>query len=216
MFVQLQSCHSPCKVCPGSKIVSRRSLRQWLHMIQKSQTLSKPLTALPSWKRMQRQSPGGSTSARSWNILGHSDGSTRCGPMVQGHLMTMETQDVDLIRFQSPEDEKARSAVPLRFPCEQYHKGITKWIDNLWDESNMSAHNKLVRIHCKAGSLSVRLVFENKSQVAGLLWPDIKMMVSLLRSPSPASSSNMGSSYGSLQDLGTYLDIVMAPQHWVP
>ena len=28
--------------------------------------------------------------------------------------------------FSSPEDEQARSAVLLRFLCEQYHKGITK------------------------------------------------------------------------------------------
>ena len=38
--------------------------------------------------------------------------------------------------FSSPEDEQARSAVLRRFPCEQYHKGITKCINNLWEESN--------------------------------------------------------------------------------
>ena len=41
-------------------------------------------------------------------------------------------------------DEHARSAVLLPFPSEQYHKGITKWITNLWEESNMPADNKLL------------------------------------------------------------------------
>ena len=64
----------------------------------------------------------------------------------------------------NPDDEHARSAVLLRFPCEQYHKGIKKWINNLCDKSNMPAHNKHVTIHCKAGSLSARLVFETRSK----------------------------------------------------
>ena len=50
--------------------------------------------------------------------------------MAQGHLMTVEIRGVDLT-FSSPEDEQARSAVLRLFPCEQYHKWITKWIDNL-------------------------------------------------------------------------------------
>ena len=54
----------------------------------------------------------------------------------------------------------------------------------------MSAHNKPVRIHCKAGSVSVRLVLEHTSQMSKTflflkhelnvktLLLDIKMMVS--------------------------------------
>ena len=49
----------------------------------------------------------------------------------------------------STEDEQPRSGV----------KGITNWIDNFWEESNMRVCKKLVRIHCKAGSVSVMLVF---------------------------------------------------------
>ena len=63
------------------------------------------------------------------------------GPMAKGRLLTTGTQDVDLIRAQAPEDEQARSTVLLRFPCEQYHKAVTKWIHNLWEESNMPAFN---------------------------------------------------------------------------
>ena len=108
----------------------------------------------------------GPDSARSWNLLGHSDGSTATGSL--GSHGPGSSDDIRNTRrrfdtFSSPEDGQARSAVPQRFPCEQYHKGITKWIDNLCDESNMSAQNKPVKIHCKAGSVSVRLVFETRA-----------------------------------------------------
>ena len=86
------------------------------------------------------------------------------GPMAQDHLMTTETQDAGLILSLVPEDEQARSAILLRFPCEQDHKGITKWINTLWEGSNMPAYNKRVRIHCKAGSVSARLVFETRAK----------------------------------------------------
>ena len=45
----------------------------------------------------------------------------------------------------SPADEHARSAVLLRFPCEQYHTGITKWINTLWERSNMPADSWLTK-----------------------------------------------------------------------
>ena len=64
----------------------------------------------------------------------------------------------------STEDEQSRSAVLLGFLCEQYHKGITKWINNLCEESNMPADSGPDTIHCKAGSMSVRLVSESRSK----------------------------------------------------
>ena len=48
---------------------------------------------------------GSPDSTSSWNFLGHSDSSTATGslePMAQGHLMTIEIQDEDLIRSQAP------------------------------------------------------------------------------------------------------------------
>ena len=81
-------------------------------------------------------------------------------PMAQDHLMTDRNTRRRLNISSSPEDEHARSAVSLRFACEQNHKGITKWINNHWIPSNMPADSRLVTIHCKAGSMSVRLVFE--------------------------------------------------------
>ena len=105
----------------------------------------------------------GPDSARSWNILGHSDGSTATGSLgshgpglSDGNRHTRRRLDT----FSSPEDEHARSAVLLQFPCEQHHTGVTNWINNLWEKTNMPAYNKPVRIQWKAGSLSARLVFE--------------------------------------------------------
>ena len=83
--------------------------------------------------------------------------------MAQIHLMTTGTRR-RLHPSSSAEDEQARSAVLLRFLCEQYLKGITQWIDTLWEESDMPAYNKLFRNHCKAGSVSVRLVFETRGK----------------------------------------------------
>ena len=108
-----------------------------------------------------------SGSGPTWNILGHSDGSTATGSLgSHGPGSSDDNRNTRrrLNTFSSPEDEQSRSAVLLRFPNEQYHRGITKWIDNLWEESNMQACNKSVRIHCKAGSVSVRLVFETRAK----------------------------------------------------
>ena len=108
----------------------------------------------------------GSDSARSWNILGHSNGSTAAGSLgSHGPGSSDDSRNTRrrLDTFSGPEDEQARSAVLQRFPCEQYHKGITKWINNIWEESNMPAFNKPVRNHCKAGSVSVRLVLETRA-----------------------------------------------------
>ena len=86
------------------------------------------------------------------------------GPMALGRPMTTGITRRRLDTSSSTADEHVRSAVLLRFPCEQYHKGITKWMNTLWEESNTPADNRPVRIHCKAGSTSVRLVFESRAK----------------------------------------------------
>ena len=105
-----------------------------------------------------------SGSARSWPSVEQVDGSTAAGPHGPGSSDDNRNTRRRLDTLSSTEDEQSRSAVLLRFPCEQYHKGITKWIDNLWEETNMPTFNKPVRIHCKAGSVSVRLVFETRAK----------------------------------------------------
>ena len=72
-------------------------------------------------------------SARSRNILGHGDGSTATGSLGPGSSDDNRNTRRGLHAFSRPEDEHARSAVLLRFPCEQYHTGITNWINNLWE-----------------------------------------------------------------------------------
>ena len=65
----------------------------------------------------------GSSSARSWNIHGHSDGSTATGSLgSHGPGSSDDNRNTRrrLDAFSSPEDEQARSAVLLRSPCEQY------------------------------------------------------------------------------------------------
>ena len=106
----------------------------------------------------------GSGSARSWKVLGHGDGSTAPGSHGQGSSDDSRNTRRRLDTFSSPEDEHARSAVLLRFPCEQYHTGITNWINNLWQKSSIPTYNKPVRIHCKACSVSARLVFETRAK----------------------------------------------------
>ena len=67
----------------------------------------------------------------------------------------------DTIRSQS---RTVQLYIFLRFPCEQYHIGITKWINTLWETSNIPAHNKPVTIHRKASSVTARLVFETRAK----------------------------------------------------
>ena len=105
-----------------------------------------------------------SGSARSCSTLEQVDGSTAAGSHGPGSSDDHRNTRRRLDTSHSTEDEQSRSAVLLRFPCEQYLKGITKWIDTLRDESNMQACNKPVRIHCRAGFVSVRLVFETRGK----------------------------------------------------
>ena len=104
----------------------------------------------------------GSGSARSWNLLGHGDGSTATGSLgSHGPGSSDDNRHTGrrLDTFSSPEDEHARSAVLLKFPCEQYHAGVSSMcIISTWEKSNIPAHNKPIRVHCKTGGLSARLV----------------------------------------------------------
>ena len=92
-----------------------------------------------------------SGSARSWPSLEQVDGSTAAGShgpwSSSDHRNTRRRLDVS----SNFDDEHARSAVLLRLPCEQYHKGVTKWINILCEESNMPADSRPVTIHCNAG-----------------------------------------------------------------
>ena len=118
-------------------------------------------------------------------MLGHSSGSTATGslgPMAQGHLMIIGIRDVDLILFSSPEDEHARSAVLLRFPCEQYHTGITNWINNLWE--NQAFQPIINPSELLPSRFRVSETRNSKPEPSvRTLRPDIMMMASPLKLP---------------------------------
>ena len=111
-------------------------------------------------------------------------------PMAQSHLMTVPKQ-VDgstaagfhgpgssddnrntrrrLDTFSSPEDEQPRRAGLLRFPCEQYHKGISKWIKDLGEKANMSADSRHVVIIVKQVPCRSGLFFEARAKCQELI-----------------------------------------------
>ena len=106
-----------------------------------------------------------SGSARSWNILGHSDGSTAAGSLgSHGPGSSVDNRNTQrrLNTSSSTEDEQSRGAVLFRFPCEQYLKGLTKWIDTLWEESNFWRVTDLSEVIAK--QVSSRLVFETRGK----------------------------------------------------
>ena len=132
-----RSCHCSCKVCPGSKIVFRRSLPDSGHLFCKKKMLQKLLAAsqprLPHWKQVQLL-PQAAPARHALGIyldrvltpqpLGP------LGPMAQDLLTMTGTQDADLMLSLNPDDENARSAVVLHFPCEQIHAGVSTWFES--------------------------------------------------------------------------------------
>ena len=126
-----------------------------------------------------------SGSARSWPTLEHVDGSTAARFHGPGSSDDNKNTRRRLDPSSSAEDEQSRSAVLFRFPCEQYLKGVTQWIDTLWDESGMLACDKPTRIHCKAGSVSVRLL-KHEANVKTLLTVK-RMMAFLIQSTVPSA-----------------------------
>ena len=53
-----------------------------------------------------------------------------------------------------PDDENARSAVLLRFPCEQCLPGMHAWL-----KKTLAPTDQLERVHCKRGTESARLPY---------------------------------------------------------
>ena len=112
-------------------------------------------------------------SARSSNVLGQSNGSTATGSL-GSHGPGSSDDNWNTRRrldtFTSPEDEHARSAVLLRFPCEQYHTGITNWIKNFWKNQTFQSvinPSELLQSRFCVGQTRIR----NKSQMSGLCGP---------------------------------------------
>ena len=82
-----------------------------------------------------------------------------------------------LYTFSSPDDEQARSAILLQFPCEHYHKGVTKWIDNLWEKSSMCQPTTILSEFIAKQVLCRPHSYLKQEPNVRTLWPDKKMMV---------------------------------------
>ena len=150
--------------CPGWIRTSQKHLEILRLDLRRWNALSTHMCKLETGAAAGSSGPN---SARSWNMPGHSDGSTATGSLgSHGPVLSDDNRNTRrrLDTFSILEDEHARSAVSPRFPCEQYHTGVTNWINSVWEKSNVSACNKPVRIHCKTGSLSSRLVFETRAK----------------------------------------------------
>ena len=120
-------------------------------------------------------------SARSWNIFGQSTGSTATGslgPMTLGHHVTIVIRGVDQILLQFLKTNV--HGVPSDYDSllNNTTKGIQSGSIHFWEESNRPAHNEPVRIHCKAGSVSARFVFETRAKCQDSVARFLKMIVS--------------------------------------
>ena len=132
----------------------------------------------------------GSGSARSWNILGHSDGSTATGslgPMAKGHLMTIETQNEGLIRSQALKMNKRE--VPYYF--DSFVRNTTKELrygSMIFGKNPICPHTTNLsefiarQVLCRPG-----LYLKHEPNVKILLL-DIKMMVSSMQLTVPSAA----------------------------
>ena len=160
----------PCwyKDSPDLKTVSCHSHNQRRPLQTKLQTLSKSLIAsqlvLSPWTQVLPLPQCISGSARSWPSPGPVGGSTATGSHGPGSTDDNRNTRCRLDTFSNPDDENARSAVLLQFPCEQCHAGVSTWLNKFLATTDIPAHNIPTRIHCKTGSLSARLVFETRSR----------------------------------------------------
>ena len=119
-------------------------------------------------------------SARSWNMLGQRNGSKATGSLVShgpGSCDDSRNTRRRLDTFSSPEGEHARSAVLLRFPCEQYRTGITIWIDNLWENPTSQPTTNLSQFSAKQVPCRPDSYLKQEPNVR-TFWPDFQKMVS--------------------------------------
>ena len=163
----LPKCRFSCKAFPESKVASKRFPRQCPLLRPRLQVLSKwwvaSQPALLPWKQVQLP-PQMVLTRRSWPSLEQVDGSTATGFHGPGSSDDSRNTRRRLDTFSNPDDENARSAVLLQFPCEQFHADVSSWLKKFLPTTDIPASNRLIRIHCKTGSLSARLAFEIRAK----------------------------------------------------
>ena len=187
------SYRSSCRTRLGSKIASRRLLKQWLPRRRRLQILNKLLGILwlasLLWNRNAASGSSSPDLARPWNMLGQINGSTATGSLgSHGPGSSDDSRNTRrrLDTFSSPEGEQARSVVLLRFPCEQYHTGITNWINNLWENQTFQLLIKPSEFIAKQVPCQPDSYLKHEPSVRTLC-PDIKMMVSPMKLAVPSA-----------------------------
>ena len=129
-------------------------------------------------------------SARSWNMPGQSNGSTATGSL-GSHGPGSSDDNRNTRRrvdtFSIPEDERARSAVLLRFPCELttqvLRSGSTIFGKNPTCHQTANLSEFIAKqVLCRPDSNS------KQEPNVRTLWPDIKTMASLTKLTVPSAS----------------------------
>ena len=146
----------------------------------------------------------GSGAARSWNLLGQADGSIAAGCLGPGPSDENRNTRRRLDTFSNPDDENARSAVMLQFPCEQSHAGVSVWLWKFWATTNVPSFNRFIRIHCKRVSQSATIAFEREPSEK-TLWRDTRMMVFFMRLRVLLQYQ---------RNLGASIQIAIGPRNW--
>ena len=168
-FVHFETLIAQIPALPAwmSRMDSRSSKTFWdfaIGLTEMEQNFSALTARMCKFETYAASASNVSGSARYWPTFEQVDGSAAALSHGPGSSDDNRNTRRRLDPSSSAEDEQLRSAVLFRFPFEQNFKGITKWIDTLWEESDVLACNKAARIHCKAGSVSVRLVFETRGK----------------------------------------------------
>ena len=140
---------------------STPSLPRWRHLQHRNHSYRKcqlaHCTHFAKLKRMRRPSPAVPTRqdpGTYLHIVTAPQPLGPLGPMAHGHQMTVEIRVVGMIRSQAPKMNKHEVPFYYGSLANNTTKGLRSG----------PAFNKLVRIHCKAGSVSVRLVFETRAK----------------------------------------------------
>ena len=106
-----------------------------------------------------------SGSAGSWPLPGRTDGSTATAARDPSASDENRNTRRRLGRDSDPDDEHARSAVLLRFPCEQCHASMSAWLK----KKTLDPSDQPERVHCKRGTKSVRIVFKTRAKCQELV-----------------------------------------------
>ena len=131
------SYHHSHNACPDSKVAFRRFPSQW--PLLRPKLLAASQLPLPHGKQVQFQ------------------------PQVSLDLLLDPGLHLDIRRRldkdTSSDDESARSAVLLLFPCEQCLLGMYAWLEKILDPTDQSE-----RVHCKRGTKLDRIVFDTRGK----------------------------------------------------